>query len=233
VNDVKSGKRQYRSPVRQESARRTRRAVVRAAHELFTARGYTATSLSDIAAAAGVARPTAFAAFGSKPALLREVLDQALAGDDESIPVAQRPWFRPVWDAATPAAVLDAYARVCTLISGRAARIVEVLRRASDDGPELGDLWDTVQRNRRAGARMVAEHAASLGPLAAGLDNDLVTDILWVFNDFALYNVLVFCCGWPEAAYTAWLSGQMRHAVLDGEGGAALTADRRPPAASS
>ena len=220
MSGVKSGslRRRYQSQVREESARRTRHAVVQAAHELFTARGYAATSLADIAAAAGVARPTAFAVFGSKPALLRQVLDQAFAGDDEPVPVAQRPWFRPIWDATTPAAVLDAYARACTLINGRAARIVEVTRRAADQAPELGELWDTLQRNRRAGATMVIEHAASLGPLAAGLDTGRATDILWIFNDPALYDTLVSRCGWPEPGYTIWLSGQMRHALLPADG---------------
>jgi AcrR family transcriptional regulator len=87
--------RRYSSPLREENARRTRQAIIAAAHQLFTERGYGATSLADIAAAAGVARPTPSAVFGSKPALLKEVLDQALAGDDEPVPVAQRPWFRP------------------------------------------------------------------------------------------------------------------------------------------
>jgi AcrR family transcriptional regulator len=214
VNTVKTGRRQYRSPVREESARRTRQAVVLAAHELFTSAGYASTSLSEIAAAAGVARPTAFTAFGSKPALLREVLDQALAGDDEPVPVAQRPWFRPVWEADTPEAVLDAYAGVCTLINGRSARIVEVIRRAADQSPEVGELWDTVQRNRRAGAQMVIEHAASRGPLAVGLDGERATDILWVFNDPALYDTLVSGRGWSATQYTGWLSSQIRHGVL-------------------
>lgn len=79
--------------------------------------------LADVARAAGVARPTVFAAFGSKAALLRQVLDEALAGDDEPVPVAHRPWFRPVWEAREPAAVLEAYAGVCTLIAGRAAGV--------------------------------------------------------------------------------------------------------------
>jgi len=211
------GVRRYQSPLREQSASRTRQAIVTAAHELFTAQGYAATSLADIAAAAGVARPTAFAAFGSKPALLRQVLDQALAGDDEPIPIAQRPWFQPVWQAWTPAAALDADAGVCTLINSRAARIFEVVRRAADQAPDIAELWDTLLRNRRAGARMVTEHAASLGPLAAGLDTDHATDILWIFNDPAHYDTLVARCGWPEPRYTSWLSSQIRHALLPAE----------------
>ncbi|GAA3434014.1 TetR/AcrR family transcriptional regulator [Kutzneria kofuensis] len=219
MDDVKdslggAARRPYRSPLRQENARQTRQAVIAAARELFVTRGYASTSLNDIATAAGVARPTAFAAFGSKPALLRHVLDQTLAGDDEPVPVAERPWFRPVWDAATPADVLDAYAGVCVLINGRAARIFEVVRRAADQTAEIAELWETLQRNRRAGARMVVDHAFATGPLAAGLDIDRATDILWIYNDPAHYDALVTHHGWSEHDYRTWLSSQARHALL-------------------
>jgi AcrR family transcriptional regulator len=207
-------RRRYESPVRQENARRTRQAIVAAASDLFTARGYAATSLAEVAAAAGVARPTVFAAFGSKPALLRQVLDQALAGDDEPVAVADRPWFQPVWDAPTQEGVLGAYARVCTLIGGRAAQIFEAVRRAADSSPEVDALWNTLQGNRRAGARMVVQHLQSLGPLGPGLNAGRATDLLWVFNDPAHYNALVLQCGWPESVFTDWLSSQMRHALL-------------------
>ncbi len=121
------GRRTHAEP--QGDRRRSQRTV--------TARGYAATSLADVAAAAGVARPTVFAAFGSKPGLLHQVLDEALAGDDEPVPVASRPWFRPVLDAPTQDAVLGAYAQVCTLIGGRAARSFEAVRRAPPPRPRL------------------------------------------------------------------------------------------------
>jgi AcrR family transcriptional regulator len=69
-------RRQYQSPVRDEGARQTRQAILAAARELFVAQGYAATSLAEIAGAADVARPTVFAAFGSKPAILRQLLDR-------------------------------------------------------------------------------------------------------------------------------------------------------------
>src|SRR5690242_996033 len=134
-------RRGYRSAVREEGARRTRQAVTRAAAELFTTQGFTATSLADVAARAGVARPTVFAVFGSKAALLAQVLDEALSGDDEPVPVRDRPWFRPVWDARDAAGVLDAYAEVCTLIGSRAAPAFEAVRRAADTTPEVAQLW--------------------------------------------------------------------------------------------
>jgi AcrR family transcriptional regulator len=211
VGDVK--KREYRSQVREDGARRTRHAVVAAAAELFVARGYASTSLTDVAKAAGVSRPTVFAAFGSKPALLREVLDEALAGDDEPVAVRDRPWFRPVWDARTPAEVLDAYADVCVLIAGRAAGLFEAVRQAADDAPEAAELWSTLLRNRRAGAAMVVEHAAGLGPLA----HDLTTaiDVVWLYNDPAHHASLVGGCGWPVRKFRDWLAESLKRAVLD------------------
>lgn len=217
MSDVKSGRggRRYRSVVREEGARRTRRAIVLAASDLFAERGYGATSLAEVAAAAGVARPTVTAAFGTKPGLLREVLDEALAGDDEPIPVAERPWFRPVWDARTHTEVLTAYAQVCTLIGRRAARLFEVVRRAADTSPEVAALWESTQSNRRAGASMVVGQLREVGPLTGPAEHDAAVDALWFFNDPAHYDTLVRHCGWPEADFAAWLAARMRDAVLD------------------
>ncbi len=216
MSDVNPGRarRRYRSPVREEGARRTRQAVVRAAAQLFTERGYASASLADVATAAGIARPTVFAAFGSKPALLRAVLDEALAGDDDPVPVAERPWFRPVWDATTQADTLAAYAEVCRVIGSRAARLFEVVRRAADDAPDAAELWQSLTANRRAGAAMVVGRLLELGPLSAGLTSDTGTDTLWVFNDPAHYDALVLQRGWREQAFTDWLAATMQRALL-------------------
>jgi len=214
MDDVKPTRR-YTSAVRQESALRTRRALVAAAAELFVTRGYRATSLADVAALAGLARPTVSATFGSKPALLRQVLDEALAGDDEPVPVAQRPWFRPVWEAGDQAAVLDAYAGVCTLIGGRAARVFETVRRAADDSPELAAVWETLRSNRRAGARMVVERLRTFEPpLRQGDDVERAIDELWFYNDPAHYGALVLGCGWTAEVFREWLAARMRDSLI-------------------
>jgi AcrR family transcriptional regulator len=215
VPGVKRGSRRpYRSAVRDDSARRTRQAVVTAAGELFTTRGYAATSLADVAAAAGVARPTVFAAFGSKPALLARVLDEAISGDDEPVAVRDRPWFQPVWEAADPAAILDAYADVCALIARRAEAVFEAVRRAADAAPEVADLWQRVLDNRVAGARMVLDHLVTVGTLRTGLTFERAVDALWVLNDPSHHAALVGRRGWSEEEFRAWLAGQMRTAVL-------------------
>lgn len=212
-------KRAYSSAVRDEAARRTREAVVTAAARSFVERGYAATSLADLAASAGVARPTVFAAFGSKANLLRQVVDRALAGDDEPVPVARRPWFRPVLESTTQDGVLAAYADVCTLIGARAAPVFEVVRQAADESEELAQLWATTRANRHAGAAMVVHRLRELGPLRPGLADDVAVDVVWVHNDPGLYGSLVLERGWAVPDFTAWLLGQLRAALLGRGGG--------------
>jgi TetR/AcrR family transcriptional regulator len=62
------------APVRRRDAERSRRAILDAAEELFARQGYSATSMQEIAAAAGLARATPGYFFGSKEALYEAVL---------------------------------------------------------------------------------------------------------------------------------------------------------------
>jgi len=58
---------------------RTRHEIVRQAMDLFQARGYNATSLQDIATAAGCSKATVLYHFNGKPAVLAAVLEPAAA----------------------------------------------------------------------------------------------------------------------------------------------------------
>ncbi|HWA56922.1 MAG TPA: TetR/AcrR family transcriptional regulator [Gemmatimonadales bacterium] len=62
----------------ERNAARTREAVLDAAEQLFAARGYESTSLTDVGAAAGVSRGTPGYFFGSKERLYRAVLERCL-----------------------------------------------------------------------------------------------------------------------------------------------------------
>ena len=61
-------KRSYVSPSRDAQALETRRRIRQAAERLFLEKGYVGTSMSDVASAADVSRPTVFNVFGSKAA---------------------------------------------------------------------------------------------------------------------------------------------------------------------
>ena len=52
------------------------------------------TTIEQIAERAGVSKPTVFAAAGNKGTILKQLHDFALAGDDQPLPVAGRPWYQ-------------------------------------------------------------------------------------------------------------------------------------------
>jgi AcrR family transcriptional regulator len=205
VSDVNRTRR-YLSRLRDDGARRTRRLVLAAARELFAAQGYVSTTVEQIADRAGVSKPTVFASVGSKRTILKELRDLALAGDEEPIPVIERPWYQQVLTEPDPRRSLRLYARNAVRMHQRAAEVEEVLRNAAAADPELRELWQTSEGERRVGARTVVDALLSKGPLKPGLDRDAAIDVLWVLTAGDAYRRLVHSCGWPIQRYEQWLA---------------------------
>ena len=90
MSDVNPSRRGYDSPLRRRQAHATRSAVLAAARELFLEQGYGATTVEQVAARAGVSKPTVFTAVGNKQTLLKVVRDVAMAGDDEPVTINER-----------------------------------------------------------------------------------------------------------------------------------------------
>ena len=111
-------RRPYRTSIRRGDAPEL---ICAAAYRLFSTKGYLATSIEDIAAEAGVARPTIFTAVGPKSTILRLVVDQALAGDDAPVPIAERLWHREAIDEPDAVRSIHLHARNMCLINQRAA----------------------------------------------------------------------------------------------------------------
>ena len=221
-----TGARAYHSPLREERARRTRHDILMAAQALFVERGFARVSVADIAVEAGVARATVLSVFTSKAALLRAVVDVAMAGDDEPVPIAQRGWFVPVWEATNQADCLDAYARACTRIGRQSAEVIELVRRAADERPRTPTSGASC---RPTAARALARSPTQvhrLGPLKRGVTRARAADLVYVLNDTGLYRVLVGECGWGDTAFSAWLSDRMRHGLV-GDGSTPTVRARR------
>ena len=206
--------RRYESALRREQAAATRTRIVRAAAELFAAQGYPQTSIEQIAARAGVARPTVYTAFTGKPALLKHALDLLLAGDDAPVPVRDRPWFQELLQQRDPRRLLELEARNDRIINERIAPLHEAMRNASATDDDIATLYATLKQQRRIGARVAAEALAALGPLRDDLDLDTATDVLWLLKDPALYTALVGARGWPAERYQAWLARTMQASLL-------------------
>ncbi|KWW99977.1 Transcriptional regulator [Carbonactinospora thermoautotrophica] len=210
VND----RRRYTSPARREQARKTRRAILDAAHRLFAEKGYLATSVEDIAREAGVARPTVFTSVGVKSQILKEVIDLTLAGDDEPVPVRERPWFREALEEPDPHRMLHLHARNMRMMYVRCADVYCAVESAAEADPDVGALWQAMQRWRLMGSRFVAESLAGKTRLRDGYDADTVADMLWSVATPMVYRKLVRERGWSPEQYERWLADLLCRALL-------------------
>src|SRR3954468_22881602 len=84
-----SVKRPYRSPVREERARETRRRIRTAGERLFLRDGYLATPLKRVAAEGGVPERPRYTASASKPELHNEIVRVTVRGHDGDEPLAE------------------------------------------------------------------------------------------------------------------------------------------------
>jgi AcrR family transcriptional regulator len=206
--------RRYVSEVREEQARRTRRAVVTAARELFLARGYAATTIDAIAEAAHVSRRTVFNAVGGKVALLKLALDWAIVGDDEPVALEDRPAVKAIQAERDPRRAVALWANMVVDIAARVTPIGEVLYAAADGDPEAAELLAKEAQGRMYGARAFVGHLASLGGLAPGVSEQQAADLCWTVNDGHLYSLLVTQRGWTPAALAQWLSDSLAATLL-------------------
>ncbi len=208
------GPRPYSSNHRARQADTTQAATLDAARDLFVDRGYVATTIEDIARRAGVSRPTVFAAVGNKATLLSVLRDRALAGDDEPVPVRDRPWFKELLEEQDPARTIELHARNVTTMNGRYALIEEVLHAAAGADPAIRELWEASERERLIGARVVAENVATKGPWRAGIDTETAAQLLWTLVAADVYRRLVHRAGWTSASYQTWLAATLCSQLL-------------------
>jgi AcrR family transcriptional regulator len=210
---VTTPKRRYTSPLRADQARLTRRRVVDAADRQFVAHGYSGTTLDAIARDAGVSLQTVYNTVGNKAALLSAAYDVALAGDDESIPIARRPGFQAVLAAPHAKACLTRYAALARELAERGAPLAAVIL-AEAGSPDIQALARTTEKQRAQGTAGVARHVAERFGLRPGRTIAEAADILWVLTAPETPVRLVAHRGWTWDRYQSWLADAMAHALL-------------------
>jgi AcrR family transcriptional regulator len=199
-------KKPYSSALRAAHARATRRAIVGAAARLFVERGYGATTVDAIAEAAGVSRKTVFTSVGGKAQALKLAIDWAIVGDDEPVPMLDRPHVRAGMADPDARRILTGYARSLRESSGRVAPLAMVVAAAAGLDAEIRALAEDGRAQRLRGMRALAQVLADRGALKPGMSAADAADILWLLNDPAVYHRLVIERGWPASRYESWLA---------------------------
>jgi AcrR family transcriptional regulator len=206
--------RRYASEVRDEQARRTRRAIVTAARDLFLAQGYAATTIDAIAQAAHVSRRTVFNSAGGKATLLKLAYEWAIVGDDEPVALAERPAVKAIQAEPDPQKALALWAQMVAEVATRVAPISEVLTAAADADPAAAQLLADADRDRMSGATAFARYLASLDGLAPGITQQRAADLCWALMDGHLYRRLVAQRRWTTTELAQWLASSLAATLL-------------------
>jgi len=199
-------KKPYTSTLRAAQARATRRAIVDAAARLFTQRGYGATTVDAIAAAAGVSRKTVFTSVGGKTEALKLALDWAIAGDDEPVPMLERPHIKAMQHEPDARRILASYARHVRQTAARTAPLHQVVQAAAGLDADIRALAEDGRAQRLRGMQVMAQHLARRGALKPDLTPLEAADILWLLNDPSVYHRLVIEQKWDPDRYQDWLA---------------------------
>ena len=211
--------RRYDSPRRREQAAETRRKILDAAEALFARQGYAATAMPAIAEEAGVALKTVYLAFGTKAGVLQGLWDVRLGGDDQPVPVTERPWYRQLLQASDPVALVRTAARQSRTVKERAGDLMVIIRQAAVVEPALASLWETIETEFRVVLGGLAGRLFDLGALAVPVGR--ATDLLWTLNHPDTWYLLVRGCGWSADQYEQWVGNTLvaQLLVTDGTGG--------------
>lgn len=207
-------KRRYDATRRREAAARNRQAILDAALDLFTARGYAATTMTAIADRAGVALDTVYAAVGRKPELARLLIETAISGTSHAVPATERDYVQAIRAADDAATKIAIYAAAMRAIAGRLAPVLSIIAQAAPTHPELAALWRQISDRRAANMRQFTADLAAVAPLR--LDAEDAADIIWATNAPELYQLLVAQRGWTPERYERFLADTWHRLLIAG-----------------
>lgn len=211
--------RPYNASRRQEQARRTRLEILQAARELFVRKGYGRTTITDIAASAGVSAETVYAGFGSKSVLLQRVWDITIGGDDDEVVYHERPEIRALHEEPDLTRRLQMQAQVFTQTARRIVPFLLAVQGAASAEPAAASMLIEMGRQRLDGMTVMATSAAATGQLA--VSEQECRDLIWATTDGMLWQRLVAERGWPDEKFAQWLADLWTSLLVARPGGRA------------
>ena len=198
-------------------AEQTRAEILSAARRQFAVNGYAATSVKDIATAAGVSVQTVYDSVGSKADLVRRLNDLI----DVEANVGEIAMTIPT--ITDPLALVRIPAMITRRIVERCGDILRSCQDGARAEPDLATVLDEGSRRHVGGARAIVERLHSLGELDPELSVADATVTVATLADHRVAQVLVDLHGYQLDAVEDWIAATVAHAVLR----------RTPPRAST
>jgi hypothetical protein len=154
-----------------------------------------------------------YLAYDTKATLLRHVIEVAVRGDEEPVPLSQRPQWRAVL-AGPPDRAFARFAALNAALMARTAAIIALGEAAAAADTELAAYRDRAHEASREDVRALAAALSRAGALAPGTDEREAADTIYALAaNESLYLRLTQECGWTDDRY-AHLIGRILQAAL-------------------
>ena len=191
-----------------ERSETTRGALIAAARRLFAERGYTRTSVRDIAEAAGVSSQTVYDSIGSKQALVARLNDLIDAEADIATIVGSGV------GSDDPGEILAVQARVVCSILEHCGDILRALVSGAAAEPDLALVMAEGHRRHVEGARRIVARLADLDALEPTVSVDAAAATLSATSDISFALLLADTFGWSIEAIEDWIVATNRKLLL-------------------
>ena len=190
----------------QARTRFARRAVIDAARALFLERGYQATTIDAISDHSDVPAATVYRLFSSKLGILKALLDVSIAGDDQAVPLPERPPVAALFGEPDPEQLLAGFAGITVAINVRSSDVYRILSSAAGADPAAAELLADYRHQRDEGQGRFAGSLARARALRPGLRERDAADLIHALMSPELYRLLVIERAWSPERYEQWLA---------------------------
>jgi AcrR family transcriptional regulator len=208
-------KRKYQSRVRTSAAAATRAEIRGAATRLFVEKGYTATTMREIAETAGVSERTVYAVFPTKVALLNEAIGVAIVGDDLPVPAAERDDFRAALDERDGKKALELFVNGASEVLERAGALMMAGYEAAGTDAELRQAAKAGDQARASDFTVIVNALADHGALRDDVPREQATDILLALASPQVHQMLRHHRGRSVEEYRVVILHALERALLD------------------
>jgi AcrR family transcriptional regulator len=197
-----------RPTLRERQAQLTQDEILKAARRLFAERGYTRTTVRDIAEAAAVSAQTVYDSIGTKQALVARLND--LIDEEAGIGAI----VGAVVQSGDPQEVAAASARISRSILEHCGDIIHALVTGAAAEPELAVVLGEGQRRHVEGARTFVTVLAAMDELDEGLGREAAVDTLAAISDVRFALLLRESYGWSLERIEDWIASTSRGLLL-------------------
>ncbi len=188
-----------------------RNRVIEAATNLFISKGYTATTMADIARDAGVAMQSVYAAGRSKGDLLRAAVERAVAGDDQEVMMHDRPVVTQMAEEPDPVRQVEICVGIICDVQERSEPIQMAFRQAAAVDAKVAAAVEIAHRQRRETFGRVI---GLIPPNRLRHPATECADTAWAVASTETLLLLRNVLGWSWPQVHAWLGRTLKELLL-------------------